>query len=70
MNKPSILVVEDDVRLAGGSVAQGGLPVGGGEVAVIVGFQGGGDQIADGDVILHHQKQGFIHGALPPEWEV
>ena len=36
------------------------------QVAVVVGFQGGGHQVADGCVILHNEDQRFIHAVLPP----
>ena len=59
-------VQQHDVGGAGGSFPQSGFAAVRHQVAVVMGFQGGGHQVADGRIVLHHQDQRFIHAALPP----
>ena len=62
-------IQQHNVRVMRGSFHDSRSAVGSGKKTVIMGFQGNGNQIADGWIILHNQNQRLIHSGSPPLWE-
>ena len=59
-------IQQDDLRVVGGCLQNRCLSVGCREKAIVMGSQGGSDEVAHRRIVLHHQNQWFIHVVLPP----